>query len=549
MHFHPKVTIVIPVHNGSDHLDEAIDSALAQTYRDIEVIIVDGSSSKSGLAEAITRSYGDSVKHIGQAEGGLAGALNAAITCMTGDVFTWMSHGELHLPNKVAAQVSYWNEIGKRDAVLVSDADLIDENGRVVDTQRWPYDRFVRSPMLLFMLGCVNSCTIFIPVNILKEVGPFDISLVYTYDYELWNRVLSRYEIFHQPEALVAHRSDFGSGSRKLGEVVEANALWMRLIDERSEIERVQMSGSSFRFYSEMAEWLGNTTIRYAADYARLRAAETKKGAFVSVILAATSAIGNPLAAALSVLEQTHRNLELLIVVDTDTRGALEPLARDDPRVRLLDCPSSEPERNRGLEEARGDYVAFLDPQDCFLPEKIEVQVAAMQEAGSLFCHTSSQIRFPECFDRLGLLSCDLFRGVVYPDILIHCPIVTSTVMINRLLAINGFRFNANATAGLDRLTWIWTAMRHPLLGVDNALTVATWLKRDAPVNGVKSLASLRRARKLIESDFCHAQQTAALAQLRTVETDLRKAVSIARAKVQLGSVLDEGVIETAFAL
>jgi len=546
--FRPKVTIAIPVYNGANYLDQAIDSALAQTYRDLEVIVVNDGSTDDGATEAIARRYDRRITYIDQANQGVAGALNTAIAAMTGDVFTWLSHDDLHLPDKVATQVAYFNEIGKRDAVLISDVHLIDEEGCISHTQRWPFERFVKSPMLPLLLGCVNGCTVFIPVHILREVGPFDTGLRFTQDYDLWNKILLRCEFFLQPQPLVAHRFHPGRDSRKVWAVAEANALWMRLIDARSEIERVQMFGSSFRFFTEMADWLGTTSNRYAAEYARLRANEAKVKTFVSVVLVATDDGRDALTSARSVLEQTHRNLELVLVADPNGRGAFEALARTDGRIRLMspERPGAELARNLGLDAAKGDYVAFLEPGDRFLPDKVEVQAGAMQDAGSLFSHTSCRISFPERFDRLGFLASGAFGGEVYPEILAECPIETSTVIVHRSLLVVGLRFEAEAPAGLDRLAWIWATTRYPLLGIDRALTVVAWARHRAPVNANEAWQCLRQARRSLGSDPVYGREADALARLRAAEAALRDTATT-RGGLAPGSVLNEELIDAAF--
>jgi teichuronic acid biosynthesis glycosyltransferase TuaG len=89
-----------------------------------------------------------------------------------------------------------------------------------------------------------------------------------------------------------------------------------------------------------------------------------------------------------SVLTQTHGDLELLVTDDQSSDGSMDLLmefARQDKRV----LPESAPEqggagraRNLAIERARGDYVAFLDSDDMWLPEKAERQIA-FAEAGS----------------------------------------------------------------------------------------------------------------------------------------------------------------------
>ena len=72
----PRVSIVIPAYNGSDYMKEAIDSALAQTYPDVEVLVVNDGSDDDGRTEAIALSYGDRIRYFRKGNGGVASALN-----------------------------------------------------------------------------------------------------------------------------------------------------------------------------------------------------------------------------------------------------------------------------------------------------------------------------------------------------------------------------------------------------------------------------------------------------------------------------------------
>jgi glycosyltransferase involved in cell wall biosynthesis len=78
----PKVSIVIPVYNGSNYLKEAIDSALGQTSKDVEIIVVNDGSNDGGQTEAIAKSYGDKIRYFYKENGGVASALNLGIKNM-----------------------------------------------------------------------------------------------------------------------------------------------------------------------------------------------------------------------------------------------------------------------------------------------------------------------------------------------------------------------------------------------------------------------------------------------------------------------------------
>ncbi len=67
--FNPLVSIVIPVYNGSNYLREAIDSALAQIYRNIEVLVINDGSRDDGKTEAVALSYGDRIRYFAKENG------------------------------------------------------------------------------------------------------------------------------------------------------------------------------------------------------------------------------------------------------------------------------------------------------------------------------------------------------------------------------------------------------------------------------------------------------------------------------------------------
>src|SRR4026207_13272 len=93
----PLVSIVIPVYNGANFMREAINSALAQTYKNTEVIVVNDGSTDNGLTDAIAKEYGDKICYFRKENGGCGSALNMGIANMKGDYFSWLSHDDVYL--------------------------------------------------------------------------------------------------------------------------------------------------------------------------------------------------------------------------------------------------------------------------------------------------------------------------------------------------------------------------------------------------------------------------------------------------------------------
>ena len=65
----PLISIIIPVYNGSNYLRDAINSALAQTYTNIEIIVVNDGSNDNGETEKIALSYGEKIRYFSKENG------------------------------------------------------------------------------------------------------------------------------------------------------------------------------------------------------------------------------------------------------------------------------------------------------------------------------------------------------------------------------------------------------------------------------------------------------------------------------------------------
>lgn len=146
----------------------------------------------------------------------------------------------------------------------------------------------------------------------------------------------------------------------------------------------------------------------------------------VSVIVPAYNAATTITATLRSVLEQTYRQLEVLVVDDgsTDaTADVVATIAETDPRVRLIRTPNRgvAAARNTALECARGEYVAPVDADDIWFPDKIEQQVrraCEVPEAGLIYAWTVHVNDHGALTG--GYVAAD-FEGHVYPALVHWC--------------------------------------------------------------------------------------------------------------------------------
>lgn len=228
----PKVSIVIPVYNGSDYLREAVDSALAQSWRNVEVIVVNDGSDDGGRTEEIARSYGERIRYFRKENGGTASALNRGIREMAGDFFAWLSHDDVYPPRRIEAQVEAMRAAG-RTVILYGDYALIDGAGRRRGFSRVGFIRERDFRMALVLDIPVNGCTVLVPRTCFGGEGPFDERLRAAQDYDLWFRLAGRFPFRHMRRELLLSRLHSGQGTRSMPEVclAEGNGNFIRFLD------------------------------------------------------------------------------------------------------------------------------------------------------------------------------------------------------------------------------------------------------------------------------------------------------------------------------
>lgn len=207
--FKPLVSIVIPVYNGSNFMKQAIDSALAQTYKNIEVIVVnDGSSDKS---EEIALSYGDKIRYFKKENGGVSSALNLGIEKMNGEYFSWLSHDDMYTSDKIEKSVAALERCEDKNTLIYCASMQIDKDSMPIkkkDSNGEPkYVSWQEALLECLNNGSYGGCSFLIPKKAFDVCGKFDESLRFIQDTVMWeNFFFNKFSIFKIPDVCVKYR-------------------------------------------------------------------------------------------------------------------------------------------------------------------------------------------------------------------------------------------------------------------------------------------------------------------------------------------------------
>lgn len=249
----PLVSIVIPVYNGDNFLREAIDSALAQTYKNCEIIVINDGSTDG--TENICRSYGDRIRYFCKENGGVATALNLGIENMRGEYFSWLSHDDIYFPRKIEAQIEALKKDSDMTKPVFGDYELLYQT----TGKRVPYilnelddeNRLTR-PMYPVIKGRVNGCTVLIHRSHFERVGTFNRTLRCVQDYDLWFRLFGNKKSIYVNEPMCVNRQHDKQGTVTIPtfnkEVIEMHKEYLRKLTDR-EVEEIYDSKFLFLFH------------------------------------------------------------------------------------------------------------------------------------------------------------------------------------------------------------------------------------------------------------------------------------------------------------
>jgi glycosyltransferase involved in cell wall biosynthesis len=208
----PVVSVLLPVYNGADFLEEAISSVLSQSFEDLELIIRDDQSTDQ--SRNIIRKFTD--KRIVVAENdanlGLFGNINACLSLSSGHFVHLFSQDDIMHVDCLESQLESLLKY-KEAGMVYCGTRAIDENGTVfADSSHDRTPVFIDRNLYLSLSAHYGSLsasisTVMIRREVLDDVGTFNSNMKVAGDYDLWNKIADRYPIIRNPKIVTDIRA------------------------------------------------------------------------------------------------------------------------------------------------------------------------------------------------------------------------------------------------------------------------------------------------------------------------------------------------------
>jgi glycosyltransferase involved in cell wall biosynthesis len=229
----PAVSICIPTYRGAAHIAETIDSALAQTFADFELVIVDDASPDE-TGQVVARYRDARLRYVrSEHNAGVEENWNRCLRFARGRYFKLLPHDDLIAPDCLARQVAVLEADREQRLALVFCARrIIDSRSRAIMTRRYPGGGGV-IPARTAVRNCIRSGAnllgepggLLFRTALARRVGPFDARLRLVTDLDYWVRLLLHGDAYYLPQRLASFRVSHGAWSVAIGAAQAAEFL------------------------------------------------------------------------------------------------------------------------------------------------------------------------------------------------------------------------------------------------------------------------------------------------------------------------------------
>jgi glycosyltransferase involved in cell wall biosynthesis len=222
----PAVTVVIPTFNRASVVGRAIQSVLAQTCQDWELIVVDDGSTDG--TEQVVRSFSDArIRYIRHEQNRrVSAARNMGIRCAQGEYVAFLDDDDEWMPEKLAKELEVFRNSDPDVGLVYTGKIIFDERGKVLDVRMEKISGWVYEAMLdRHFVGSPSRVTV--KKQVLDRVAGFDETFVNCQDFDLWLRVAKISKIACVPYFLVKRHMPSDQMSASLRNICEG---WERIL-------------------------------------------------------------------------------------------------------------------------------------------------------------------------------------------------------------------------------------------------------------------------------------------------------------------------------
>lgn len=196
------VSIVLPVYNGEKFLRDSIESIIGQTYKNLEIIVVDDCSTDS--TPSIVKEYAKKDKRVlyykNPTNLRLPKNLNRGFSLSSGEYLTWTSDDNIYFPNAIEKMVEVL-ETHKRVDFVYASCQIIDECGKQIEEFRVKKGK----ERLIVGTNVVGACFMYTR-KVYETIGDYDPQLTLVEDFDYWQRICSQFNSYGIEETLYAYR-------------------------------------------------------------------------------------------------------------------------------------------------------------------------------------------------------------------------------------------------------------------------------------------------------------------------------------------------------
>ncbi|HAG80054.1 MAG TPA: glucosyl transferase [Cyanobacteria bacterium UBA12227] len=158
-----------------------------------------------------------------------------------------------------------------------------------------------------------------------------------------------------------------------------------------------------------------------------------------------------------SVLDQTYKHFEVLIVDDGSPDKSVEICQQfQDPRIKIIrqENRGANAARNEGIRQAKGEYLAFLDGDDAWLPEKLAKHIEHLESSPKIGMSFSRSAFIDEEGNALGIYQMPKLQGITIPDIICRNPISNGSTAVIRREVFEAIKYQDNLYGSLQDFYW-----------------------------------------------------------------------------------------------